>query len=214
MLAVARVALKLHRVEVGLASALAILVAAAVSFLDAGSMSTLETYIWSTMSLLPFGLGLLTGVPIVSRELEERTAQVAWSLNGSRARWLFRQSSPILLVLIAAIAVTAWTTTALVNGPDAHPEGAFVNIGSYGVPVLARAFGAFGLGIFVGALIGRALPALVFGGVLSLGLVLSVSGARDAWLAAQAPSVPIEGVAGFIQKRLGNACARWQAGDA
>lgn len=39
------------------------------------------------------------GVPIVARELEARTAQTAWSLSGSRLRWLLRQMAPILILL-------------------------------------------------------------------------------------------------------------------
>jgi hypothetical protein len=199
MLDPARVTLKLHRVEVGLASAIAMGVAALATFLDEGRLATFEGYLWTMLALLPLGVGLIVGVPVVSRELEGRTAQVAWSLNGSRSRWLFRQSVPIFLVMIVAVALVALAATALVTRPNAHPEAQFVHIGSYGVPALARAFGAFGLGIFLGALMGRAMPALVFGSVLALLLLFVSTGARDTWLAGQRPLVPIGAESGFIQ---------------
>ena len=35
----------------------------------------------------PFGMGLLLGVPLVSREVEQKTAGVAWTLSRSRTTW-------------------------------------------------------------------------------------------------------------------------------
>src|SRR3972149_2535594 len=36
----------------------------------------------------PFGMGLVLGVPLVSREIEQRTAGMAWALSRSRTSWL------------------------------------------------------------------------------------------------------------------------------
>ena len=43
---------------------------------------------------LPFVVGILLGVPIVGRELELRTAALAWSLSGDRRRWLLSRVVP------------------------------------------------------------------------------------------------------------------------
>lgn len=45
----------------------------------------------SIMGLLPFVVGVFGGIPVVARELEDRTAQTAWWLNGSRVRWLLQR---------------------------------------------------------------------------------------------------------------------------
>lgn len=197
------VTLKLHRTEVMLAVALAGSVAGAATLLSEPLLAVFEDYLWSVMSVLPFGVGLLVGVPVVSRELEARTAQVAWSLEGSRTRWLLRQSVPIALALVAAIALTAWTMTLLVSRPQAHPEAPFIQIGSYGLPVLGRALGGFGIGLLTGTLIGRALPSLVFGALLCLAISVVAFGARDSWLASQGPQLRIDGQTQVIQTGWG-----------
>jgi hypothetical protein len=109
----------------------------------------------SVMGALPFLLGLLGGVPIVAQEVEARTAQTAWSLNGSRVRWLARQVAPIAVVLGAAM-----TLAAVVAIPVADLwvrwgyGGASSLIGLHGLLAIVRAFGAFGVGLAVGALLG------------------------------------------------------------
>lgn len=138
----------------------------------------------SIMGVLPFLLGLLGGVPIVSRELETRTAQTAWSLNPSRLRWLLRQIAPVALLLGAAI-----TFAALVAIPAAADwvrwdRGGWSDlIGLHGPLVVVRAFGAFGIGLAVGAFFGRTLPAFIFAIALTLAILFGLGQARGAWLA-------------------------------
>jgi hypothetical protein len=65
------------------------------------------------------------------------------------------------------------------------------DLGLYGPLVVARAFGALGLGLVAGAIIGRTLPAFVLGALLSLVLVaVGSTGARAWWVNAQ-PRVEI-----------------------
>lgn len=199
MLAGSRVALKLHRIEVGLASLLALGVAAFAFLVDNAALASVDAWLWTTLAVMPFVVGLIVGVPIVSRELEGRTAQLAWSLNGSRTGWLLRQGVPVFLATSVAVALMALSGQALVMRPNIHPEAPFVNIGSYGLPVVARTFAAFGVGMFLGTLLGRALPALVVGVVLALFVLFSSTGMRGAWLASQRPLVPLTDQVGFIQ---------------
>lgn len=141
------------------------------------------------MAVVPFAVGLLGGVPIVARELEARTAQTAWSLYGSRTGWLVRQVAPMATLIGVAIATTAVIATGIAGHDTAWGRSAFLHVSEQGVAVAARAFGAFGLGLLLGALLGRALPAFAFGVVLSLALVLSVSSVRDSWLAGLDPAI-------------------------
>ena len=139
----------------------------------------------SIMGALPFMLGLLGGVPIVSRELESRTAQTAWSLNPSRLRWLVRQVVPVALLLGAADDLRRaggqpgrrqdWVRWGYGGWSDL--------IGMHGLLAVVRAFGAFGIGLAVGAYLGRTLPAFIFGVALTLAILFGLNQARDTWLA-------------------------------
>ncbi|HET8778229.1 MAG TPA: hypothetical protein VFN76_11265, partial [Candidatus Limnocylindria bacterium] len=58
-------------------------------------------------SLVPFLAGLILGVPIVARDVEHRTALIAWPLSGSRLRWLAWRVLPVLVIAIALVSVLA-----------------------------------------------------------------------------------------------------------
>lgn len=156
---------------------------------------TLGAQILDLMRYLPFAAGLLAGSPVIARELESRTAQTAWFLNPSRRRWLGRQ------VLVVGSVVAATMGAAAIVSADVEilrratgDGGAVLNIGQYGWPALARTSAAFGLGVLVGGLVGRALPAVVLAGLLCAVTTMSLAEARNDWLAQQ-PSVPMrEGV--------------------
>jgi len=145
----------------------------------------------AAMPLLPFLVGLLGGVPLVARELEARTAQTAWSLFPSRAMWLIRQLAPVALVLGVSVAFAAAAASPVAADRVAWGSGfASSDLGLHGPLVLIRGFAAFGIGLFAGALLGRALPAFVLGGVLCFTLLTASGLARDAWMAGL-PSVVI-----------------------
>jgi hypothetical protein len=144
----------------------------------------------AAMPLLPFLVGLLGGVPLVARELEARTAQTAWSLFPSRAMWLIRQLAPVALVLGVTVAFAAFAASPVAADRVAWGGIASLDLGLHGPLVLIRAFAAFGIGLFAGALLGRALPAFVLGGALCFTLLTASGFARNAWMAGL-PSVVI-----------------------
>jgi hypothetical protein len=234
MLAAARVTLRLHRFEIGVAALAAIAAAMlgtwmtfqlgalhvsqgcldqvhavqdwsgvdpdCIRLIRAGSEILGESYLdgegtvpLSIMGALPFLVGLLGGVPIVARETEARTTQTAWSLNASRTRWLGRQIAPIGVVLTIASALAAAAAAGVGVYWVQWGYGGHANlIGLEGPLVLVRTFGAFGIGLAVGALLGRTLPAFIFGVALALALLFALSQARERWLASLAPQVIAE----------------------
>jgi hypothetical protein len=139
----------------------------------------------AAMAVLPFAVGLLGGVPLVGREIEARTAQTAWFLTGSRVRWLVRQLSPVLVLLIAAVTFAALAASVLEQTREAWYHSALSDMSLHGPIVVARAFGALGLGLLVGALVGRTLPAFIIGTALSLVVIAIAGGAQWQWLEAQ-----------------------------
>jgi hypothetical protein len=145
----------------------------------------------SIMGMLPFLVGLLAGLPIVARELEDHTAQTAWWLNSSRSRWLRQRLTPVLLVLSVAMAAAAAVASMVADdwlrwyGPEQSRI-----LGTHGPLLVARALGAFGLGLAAGAFFGRTFPAFLASvAVLFLILVGSLQ-VRDAYL-AQLPLEPL-----------------------
>ena len=54
-------------------------------------------------TVTPFAAGIFLGAPLLSREIEHRTAHVAWSLSASRRSWLSRRTMPLLAVLLVAL---------------------------------------------------------------------------------------------------------------
>jgi hypothetical protein len=135
------------------------------------------------MSIAPFAIGLLGGIPIVSRELEGRTAQTAWSLEPSRLRWLAGRLLPIAALLGAALVFAGLMVGIVEEGREIWGEPALFHIGHHGLRVVPRACAALGVGLLLGALVGRSLPAFVMGVVLCYGLAQGSDLARQAWLA-------------------------------
>ena len=91
------------------------------------------------MAVLPFIVGLLAGVSIVGRELEARTAQLAWALTASRHRWLARQVGPILLIVIVVVALAAAAASVLEATREPWYHSTFGDLSLHGWPVIGRA---------------------------------------------------------------------------
>lgn len=134
------------------------------------------------MAVLPFALGVVAGVPIVARELELGTLQTSWWLAGSRMRWLLHKIIPVLVVVVAATAFAAAAASYLESLRRVVSASMIQDLTLHGPPVVARAFGAFGLGLLVGAITGRTLPSVLITGALSLALVAVLGLARDQWM--------------------------------
>lgn len=131
----------------------------------------------------PFGMGVVLGAPIVAREIDGRTAQLAWSLSRSRVGWLLRRiafAALFGLALLAVLSVASELLTAAIF-PERTLTEDFAFFGRRGLPVVARGVGAIMVGVLVGAVIGRVLPA-VLASALVIGLVfIGLSFGHDQW---------------------------------
>ena len=127
---------------------------------------------------MPMLIGVFIGVPLLSREHEQRTLPLAWGQDVSPTRWLCAKLS-LLGLFVAAV-------TAAVAGVSDHLEHASANVSKSGsmfeyqtflntgmLPV-AISICWFAIGVALGAAIRRTLPA-VFGVVAGfIGLTLLV----------------------------------------
>lgn len=123
----------------------------------------------SLLIFVSFAAGLFLGVPIVARELERGTSRLAWSLTPSRTRWYLARMVPVLAVLAmvtfgAGIALDRVTAA---TAPGVDPANAFVNFGSRGLLIASRAVFIFAVGVAVGTIVGRALPAIILGAIIA-----------------------------------------------
>jgi hypothetical protein len=147
----------------------------------------------------PFGMGLVLGVPLVSREIEHRTAGIAWSLSRSRAWWLARRLAFLVLVLVGLLAVLAIVSDILASAlmPTLTMDSDFTWYGRRGVLIVARGLAALGVGVLLGAAIGRLLPALLLAALASVLLFTVASLGMDRWLEADAVLRPAMNASAF-----------------
>jgi len=126
--------------------------------------STAEIIIRNTW-VAGFAVGIVLGVPLVAREVEHGTAQLAWTVGRSRLRWLLGRVAFATLVVVLLTAVLAVTTeiVAAAMRPDVTTSTSFEFHGNRGPLIVGRAILGLGAGVLVGALVGRQLPALLLG---------------------------------------------------
>ncbi|MCY7419132.1 MAG: ABC transporter permease [Chloroflexi bacterium] len=118
-------------------------------------------------AFLPMIGGALLGSLLVAREIEHRTAQLAWSLSPSRGRWLTERVLPVLVpfvIVLIALAIAAELVVAA-KGPDVDPRMSFEDYGGRGLPVVMRGLAVFAVALLAGAVLGRQIPALLAGAV-------------------------------------------------
>lgn len=132
----------------------------------------------ATSAFLPVVVGSLLGAPLVAREIETRTATLAWSLARSRRSWLGQRVLIIGLLAASLTLVPAIASTILVAAtwPTLDPMFSFKEYGLHGPPLVIRAIAVTAVGVLLGSVIGRTLPAVVMtiaAGVLVVGLTFA-----------------------------------------
>ena len=128
--------------------------------------------VMAAMWLLPLVAGVLAGSVLVAREVEHRTTEFAWSVGTSRRRWFVDRVAPVFVVAVGAVVLAAIVGEVLEGSraPWMNPLVSAQDFGLRGPIVVALAVAAFGISVFVGAVIGRMLPALILSAVLLVGV--------------------------------------------
>ncbi|MEU3887652.1 ABC transporter permease [Streptomyces sp. NPDC029041] len=127
------------------------------------------------LRLLPLLTGAWAGGALIGRELENGTARLAWTQSVSPARWLAAKLAiPALLLMTGTLTLTLlhrmlWSSDrsliSAMRWREWHDDGVFeIN----GTVAAAEALAALALGVLVGLLLRRTLPAL---GVAALAVV-------------------------------------------
>lgn len=135
-----------------------------------------------------FGVGLIVGIPLVARDIEQGTAQLAWTLGRSRTRWLLRRLA--FGALVAVVLLAGWAVMTDVLGAAMQPnddlERTFHFEGNRGMIIVARGILALGVGVLVGAMVGRQLPGLLLGLIVTGLMYGAVTFGLHRWNEAEA----------------------------
>ena len=131
-------------------------------------------YLLSVVVILitPAIIGIFWGAPLIARELEAGTFRLTWNQSITRTRWL-----AVKLALIGAAAMAVTEAFSLIQAWWAAPIGKAVGLGggssifsetrfgvfvfpTHGITPLGYAAFGFALGVTVGLLVRRAIPAM------------------------------------------------------
>ncbi|GLW22921.1 transporter [Microbispora amethystogenes] len=115
--------------------------------------------------ILPALAGLFWGAPLVTRELEAGTHLLVWNQSITRARWLAVKLGLTGLVAVAAaglcgLAVTWWSDPLDRSAVPEMARMAPLVFGARGITPVGYAAFAFVLGVTLGVLVRRTLPAM------------------------------------------------------
>jgi hypothetical protein len=111
---------------------------------------------------VPALIGIFWGAPLIGRELETGTHQLAWGQTVTRTRWLAVKLVVVGAASVVTAAVFSWLLTWWA-GPLDHLNGdrwAAMTFASRDIVPLGYAAFAFALGTTAGLLLRRALPAM------------------------------------------------------
>jgi hypothetical protein len=138
--------------------------------------------------LAPFAMGLVLGVPLVSREVEHRTAAIAWTMSRSRTWWLVGRAAFLVVVMVVLLTVVAVVGEALASAtmPAQHLDRDFTWYGRRGALIVVRGLASLAIGVLVGAWLGRVLQALLVAVFASVLIFSAISLGMDRWIEGDA----------------------------
>ncbi|MER7170506.1 ABC transporter permease subunit [Streptomyces mesophilus] len=115
--------------------------------------------------LLPGLIGLFWGAPLVAREMETGTLRMALTQSVRRTRWFavkiaFVGLATMVAAGIGTLAVTWWASPLDKSAVSSYPRLEAIVFATRGIVPVGYAAFAFALGVTVGMLVRRALPAM------------------------------------------------------
>jgi len=127
------------------------------------------------LNLVPLGIGAFLGAPLLARELESGTWQLAWTQAVPRTRWLTAK-----LAALAALTIALGTAFSAILTWYREPLNLFgrfdiTGFDVTGIAPAAHALFAFALAALAGALLRRSLPALATAIVVFVTLRITVA---------------------------------------
>jgi ABC-type transport system involved in multi-copper enzyme maturation permease subunit len=116
----------------------------------------------AVMYVTPALIGIFWGAPLIARELEAGTYRLAWNQSVTRTRWLATKLAVVATATAVTVGLLSWGVTAWAHHID-HANAnriAPLQFGARGIVPIGYALFAFALGVTVGMLIRRIVPAM------------------------------------------------------
>jgi len=150
-----------------------------------GALSGARQVLLGITAAVPFALGLFLGAPLVAREIERRTAPIAWSLSPSRRSWFGRRTIPVAAIVVVALLLVGQAMEVLILATGDEVLG-FRHFAMHGPLLAVRGVAVLAIGILVGLVLGRMLPAILLTGLAVVALLGGLQIARSQLMRAEA----------------------------
>jgi len=143
------------------AAALAAVAALAAAAVAAGrGDSTLRLWLSVLVVVIPGLLGVFWGAPLVAGELESGSFRLAWTQDVSRIRWLALRLAVAGLAAMAVAGLASWLVTWWAGPLDRAGMNQFGSFDSRDIVPVGYAAFAFALGVLLGTLLRKTVPAM------------------------------------------------------
>jgi ABC-type transport system involved in multi-copper enzyme maturation permease subunit len=136
------------------------------------NLQSIWNTLWMLLLLVPLFAGLFLGAPLIAQDLEAGTNRLVWTQGLTRLRWLAWKLVPALAgvaVAAGALAAVAQVSISTQWGGDQPSWGGMFGQWNYfdqsALVLPTYIVFAVALGLFIGALIGRTLLAMVMTGI-------------------------------------------------
>jgi hypothetical protein len=136
------------------------------------------------MYVVPALIGIFWGAPLIARELETGTHRLAWNQSITRTRWLATKLTIIGGASVASVGLLSWAVTGWAH----HLSNRMTPLvyGARGIVPIGYALFAFVLGVTMGMLIRRTVPAMA----TTLAIYIAAVVSMPLWIRAHlAPTV-------------------------
>jgi len=150
------------------------------NFLDQVTRSGLDDKVHNfslgLVYVVPALIGIFWGAPLIARELETGTHRLAFNQSITRTRWLATKLAIIGTATAATAGLLSWAVTAWAHHID-HAAGTMIRpqyFGARGIVPIGYALFALALGVTVGMLIRRTVPAMATTLAIYIAAVISM----------------------------------------
>ena len=127
----------------------------------AGQDGTLRLWLGVLVVVVPGLVGMFWGAPLVAREIEDGTFRLAWTQSVTRARWMLVRLVVTGLASVVVAGLVSLIVTWWASPLDRAGMNQFGSFDERGIVPLGYAAFAFTLGVVVGALVRRTIPAML-----------------------------------------------------
>lgn len=131
---------------------------ATVAFANANS--ALGNAFGTLITFVPALMGVFWGAPLLAREIEAGTLPLVWTQSVTRTRWLLVKLGVVGLAGALAVGLFSLVVTWWARPLDRAAANIYATFGQRDIVPIGHALFAFALGVIVGLLVRRTVPAM------------------------------------------------------